>query len=293
MCNKKIISSIIISLMLISTVFITGCMDDGDEGGDTPEELIVELVQDMNDDDYQGVLNQTDFKFNKTYYNHTLKEIKEDDLEEIKINSIDVNYEEDMNETIKENVQENIPKLEENLSVEVDNFCSIEMNFTRIDSGQTDDIKFVSLYIDSEWYISYYLMYHIDSGSSNTDNTTKSLSGRITLFEEGWVVEIDAGTVDWSADMITFYNHVDDYSISKAEGTTGFKNEPGVGYDLDKDGTDDVAVVWEDIDFNGKINAGDKFQITYKDTASVSQEDIQNYVFRLSGTSLQYMQLHR
>ncbi|MFP4052038.1 MAG: hypothetical protein ACLFVB_09910 [Thermoplasmata archaeon] len=159
MYKKKIISSIIITLLLFSTIFITGCMEDGEE---SPKGVIKAMIEDMNDEDFRDALNHTDLKFNKTLYNHMLENFEENDPNKMEINEITVKNKEDMNESLKENVQDNIPMLEENLSVEVDDFRSLKVNMTNTDEDKTEENTFIALKIDSEWYISFYLLLSVE-----------------------------------------------------------------------------------------------------------------------------------
>lgn len=284
MYKKKIISSIIITLLLFSTIFITGCMEDGEE---SPKDVIKAMIEDMNDNDYRDALNNTDLKFNKTLYNHMLENFEEDNPNKMEINEITVKHKEDMNESLKENVQDHIPMLEENLSVEVDDFRSLKVNMTNTDEDKTEENTFVALKIDSEWYISFYLLLSVEDVEQD-DSKTVAMSGRIRKVQDGWIVEIDSGTVEWSNDIITLYNTTNDHTHNVIADAADYK-DTGMGYDLDDEGTEDISVTWNDNNADGEITGGDTFFIKYKDDATIPKDQMDHYAFRLKGTSLQYL----
>ncbi len=284
MYKKKIISSIIITLLLFSTIFITGCMEDGEE---SPKDVIKAMIEDMNDNDYRDALNNTDLKFNKTLYNHMLENFEEDNPNKMEINEITVKHKEDMNESLKENVQDHIPMLEENLSVEVDDFRSLKVNMTNTDEDETEENTFIALKIDSEWYISFYLLLSVEDVEQD-DSKTVAMSGRIRKVQDGWIVEIDSGTVEWSNDIITLYNTTNDHTHNVIADAADYK-DTGMGYDLDDEGTEDISVTWNDNNADGEITGGDTFFIKYKDDATIPKDQMDHYAFRLKGTSLQYL----
>ncbi len=284
MYKKKIISSIIITLLLFSTIFITGCMEDSEE---SPKDVIKAMIEDMNDNDYRDALNNTDLKFNKTLYNHMLENFEEDNPNKMEINEITVKHKEDMNESLKENVQDHIPMLEENLSVEVDDFRSLKVNMTNTDEDETEENTFIALKIDSEWYISFYLLLSVEDVEQD-DSKTVAMSGRIRKVQDGWIVEIDSGTVEWSNDIITLYNTTNDHTHNVIADAADYK-DTGMGYDLDDEGTEDISVTWNDNNADGEITGGDTFFIKYKDDATIPKDQMDHYAFRLKGTSLQYL----
>ncbi|MBS3816570.1 MAG: type IV pilin [Candidatus Thermoplasmatota archaeon] len=124
-------------------------------------------------------------------------------------------------------------------------------------------------------------LYMMLPDDANTDDTNP-LSGGVDDSTEGWLVEINGGSVDWDEDKIQLYNTSTGASVDY----TNYANNPGTGdanLTFDVEGTD-VWVVWNDNDGNGEINSGDSFRII---VAGDPDEAISNDMqFRIANTNL-------
>ncbi len=124
----------------------------------------------------------------------------------------------------------------------------------------------------------------------------EAMSGRINSVSDGWVVQVDAGSVSWNTEKPIFYN-VSSGASYKTSGTGDFEADTvanAAQFDVNGGGTADLWVLWNDNNDNDDIDGGDSFKITYNDdTSTISGEaDISkgylenHYEFRLSNTNL-------
>ncbi|MBS3816945.1 MAG: type IV pilin [Candidatus Thermoplasmatota archaeon] len=119
-------------------------------------------------------------------------------------------------------------------------------------------------------------LYMMLPSGSETDST-EALSGSIDSRSDGWLVEVNGGSVDWNADNIQLYN-----TDTGTASTTGSNPSAGDNFTITADGTD-VWVVWNDNDGDGTINGGDSFRLTTSNPDAISND----WEFRVANTNLQ------
>ncbi len=122
---------------------------------------------------------------------------------------------------------------------------------------------------------------------SQDTETTEAMSGRVNEVSDGWIIQIDAGSVTWGSDKPMMYNTSSGASYSLSAGTDA-SSFTGQSLNIDTNSADEVELTFNDNNNNQKIDGGDSFKITYLDgTADFSQDYIQDhYEFRISGTNL-------
>ncbi len=130
---------------------------------------------------------------------------------------------------------------------------------------------------------------------SQDTETTEAMSGRVNEVSDGWVIQIDAGSVAWESDKPMMYNTNTGASHNPSAGTTisafnSANSDSGTALNIDNSGTDDdVYLIFNDNNGNGDIDGGDSFKITYQGsgTSSMDKNTIADqYEFRVSGTNL-------
>lgn len=117
--------------------------------------------------------------------------------------------------------------------------------------------------------------------NNDPDGPTKALSGSIERRSDGWLVEINAGSVDWNADNIQLYNTDTDQAETYDESANFSDPANGQLAFTDIDGQQ-INVTWNDNDASGDINGGDIFRLT-----ADNPDDISNWEFRIANTNLQ------
>lgn len=282
MKGENALSLVFIVLLLSSSVALTGCMEE--TAHETPEDVVKSYVEDLNDGNLQDALNRTIFKFNQTRYEWRLNEVME--KTDMEINDINVTYEENMNESRKEDIEEYIPQLEENYSVDVEEYCHLKLNYTSSSYGIGDRL-FTMVKIDSEWYITFY------EPKIEKEPPIKAMAGFISETNDGWIIEITGGSVAWDSNRPQIYNKSSDSIHSADSGidisTFNSANDgKGTAFDVDGSGTDDVYIVYNDNNVNEDIDGGDSFKITIAsghDAAVGYMKD--HHQFKMKGTNLE------
>ena len=112
--------------------------------------------------------------------------------------------------------------------------------------------------------------------SGDSGDATEAMSGRVRDVSDGYIVEIDSGSVEWDADKPRLYN-TDSGVATTADSWTSA--DPANGTFSLNGGT--VYILFNDNDNNDEINGADTFKIV--DMGN----DLDNYEFRIKGTSLQ------
>lgn len=186
--SKKILAGILISILLISIIYTTGCVEDQGNEQDEPEETMGTFVERINDEDSQGVmeLGLSDFLDREVFEDEdvpiTEEEFDEEldtfkkaiDEGEMEVDSYDIEemrYLEEMDEenrTEFEGLMDTINNCDY-FNAEVTDMSFIEFEWdTTVDEGSVlEDYRFgdlgdlseeldwdlLLLEIDNEWYI--------------------------------------------------------------------------------------------------------------------------------------------
>lgn len=163
MIRKKPTALVLLVLLLLTGVAITGCVDES-EAENTPKETMRNYITKIDEGDAQGAMNYTDIKFNETLYEEYTGGNQTQDIE-LTINSLEVTHKDEMDSVNKSYMEDAVPKIEENLSVEIEDYCSVKANITYEGDNQTNtgSNSFVLLKIDSKWYVSLYIS-EVDTG---------------------------------------------------------------------------------------------------------------------------------
>ncbi len=101
--------------------------------------------------------------------------------------------------------------------------------------------------------------------------TTTAMSGRVDKVSDGWLIQIDGGSVDFDGTDFRLYNTTSGASVSGTASETG---------DFTVDGTT-YGYTFNDNDANDKVNGGDSIKIV---DANFDLED--DYEFRIADTNL-------
>ncbi len=178
---SKMLAIGVISILLLSVLFI-GCIEE--ESQESPEDTFSLLVDRINDEDGEGVIELTDTQFvdddiweeipeKQEEYEETIDDVQDAiDDGEIEIDSyeIDVTYLKDMDEENKTNFEDLMETLNENeyFNANVDDFCLIEYDWEATieedsilkewfepDEVEEMDQMLGMLEIDDEWYLSF------------------------------------------------------------------------------------------------------------------------------------------
>ena len=112
--------------------------------------------------------------------------------------------------------------------------------------------------------------------SGNETDTTEAMSGRVTEVDDGYIIEIDSGSVNWANDKPRVYNTDTGVSTTGSSWNEGTDRRFG-NFSI---GGSDVPVIFNDNDGNDNINGGDTFKLT-------TSTNMDNYQFRIKDTSLQ------
>ncbi len=124
-------------------------------------------------------------------------------------------------------------------------------------------------------------LYVMVSDIGGDSDTTEALGGSMDDKSDGWLININKGSVDWDANDIELYNTSSGASETGSEG-----DAPGVHTNLTFtfDG-EAMYIHFNDNNDNDQLDGGDSFRIYLSGDASPS--DYANWQFRISGTSLQ------
>ncbi len=127
-------------------------------------------------------------------------------------------------------------------------------------------------------------LYMMLPSGSNTD-TTQAMSGRVKDADDGWIVEIDSGSVSFDAGKIIIYNKSSGKSFSNSY--NDYQTEGNKGMTL-RPGDNEIEITFNDNDDNDDIDGGDTFKIEFGNTFEMSKSYFENnFQFRIKDTSLQ------
>jgi len=128
-------------------------------------------------------------------------------------------------------------------------------------------------------------LYMMLPSGSDTD-TTEALSGRVRDASDGWIVEIDSGSVSYGAGKVIMYNKSSGASFSDSGNDYESTDENVLTLSDDNE----LKIIFNDNDDNDDINGGDTFKLEFNpnDSNTMSQTYFEdNFQFRVEGTNLQ------
>ncbi len=152
--KTKLIASLTIFLFIF--LLVSGCTEENNDDKADPEDRFREYIHLIDEGELDDALELTDFKFsdNESAENEMKEELME--IEEISINSLDIKYENDLNQTQKETIDQFIPNIEDALDIEIDDYAIIRGNFTVKETWDSQNYyneeSYFCIYVDNNWY---------------------------------------------------------------------------------------------------------------------------------------------
>ena len=253
MILKKQGLTCLILLLMITTLALSGCTEDGgnEDQVTPPADVFREYLSMSTSGDMEGALELTDIKFSDNYTEYKKDIIQNNslgDLGSIQLNSIETKYEEDLTGDVKRYIQTVISKEENRFGIDVEDYAVLYINYSvKGQSGsQTLDLELLSLKIDGDWYLGFWFMIPKEDDPDTQSNF--SLETEKTGANE-WKITIEETRV-----LTELYPTDLSYAIRNGDGQILVQYQP---FPDNSGVTDGNGMTWNDRDGDSKVSPGD------------------------------------